>query len=270
MYRKFELKITDYFYNNEINPYLQNGNEIYEDHGSKTKRNLKEFILENKRIDGTAVKEHWFNPIQADIFISHSHNDLNKVKAFAGWLHNKFGLTAFIDSCVWGYCDELLKEIDERYCKNSYNDTYDYKSRNYSTSHVHMMLSIALAQMMDSTESVVFYNTPNSVCWEEELHGIKSNKKKTLSPWIYYELANTKLIGEKMPKREIKHFDNRKAIFEARKNLEVEHDITEYVNDMIELNDKVLEKWDICYQKRNCIVGDECHPLDILYEIIKK
>ena len=98
----------------------------------------------------------------------------------------------------------------------------------------------------------------------------KSNKKKTLSPWIYYELANTKLIGEKMPKREIKHFDNRKAIFEARKNLEVEHDITEYVNDMIELNDKVLEQWDICYQKRNCIVGDEYNPLDILYEIIKK
>ena len=49
----------------------------------------------------------------------------------------------------------------------------------------------------------------------------------------------------------------------------MEHDITEYVNDMIKLNDKVLEQWDICYQKRNCIVGDECHPLDILYEITK-
>ena len=46
------------------------------------------------------------------IFISHSHKDINKVIAFAGWLKTNFGLEAFIDSCSWGYCDELLKIID--------------------------------------------------------------------------------------------------------------------------------------------------------------
>lgn len=270
MYSKFELKISNFFYNDEINPHLCTGNEIYNDHAAKSKRNLKDFILEYKRIDGTAVKEHWFNQIKADVFISHSHDDISKVKAFAGWLYDKFGLKAFIDSCVWGYCDELLNEIDEIYCKNNHNNTYDYKSRNYSTSHVHMMLSIALSQMMNSTESIVFYNTPNSVCWEDELKNIKSNKKKTLSPWIYYELANTKLIEERVPSRQLTHFDNRRFIFETIEKSGMEHDITEYVDEMAKLNDEVLKQWDLCYQEGKHIVGSNYHPLDILYEIIKK
>ena len=129
MYSKFELEISNYFYNKEINTCSQIGNDIYNDHESKTKRNLKEIILTNKRIDGTSLKENWFNQIKADVFISHAHEDINKVKEFAGWLYDKFGLTAFIDSCAWGYCDDLLKEIDERYCKNNHDETYDYKSR---------------------------------------------------------------------------------------------------------------------------------------------
>lgn len=43
----------------------------------------------------------WFPQIKADVFISHSHSDEKLAIIFAGWLYNAFGLTAFIDSCVW-------------------------------------------------------------------------------------------------------------------------------------------------------------------------
>ena len=90
---------------------------------------LKDFILDNGNIDGTSLKEHWFPLISADIFLSHSHKDIEKVKGFAGWLYNEFGLRAFIDSSVWGYCDELLLEIDKKYCFQPKTDTYSSSRR---------------------------------------------------------------------------------------------------------------------------------------------
>lgn len=120
--------------------HVQKGRDIFEATSSKVQKDLKEFILNNGHIGGTALKEHWFPTINADIFLSHSHSDLEKVKGFAGWLFDTFGLTSFIDSCVWGCCDELLQEIDDKYCWQPKNKTYNYKKRNYTTSHVHMML----------------------------------------------------------------------------------------------------------------------------------
>ena len=66
-------------------------------------------------------------------------------------LKDCFGLTAFIDSCIWGHSDKLLKIIDNKYCRNS-DDSYNYTARNFSTSHVHMMLMTALNKMIDKTE----------------------------------------------------------------------------------------------------------------------
>ena len=55
---------------------------------------------------------------------------------------------------------------------------YDYNKRNYSTSHVHMMLSTALTMMMDEAECVIFLNTPNALSTKDIVH-------KTESPWIF-------------------------------------------------------------------------------------
>jgi len=35
----------------------------------------------------------------------------------AGWLNSTFGLEVFIDSCVWGSADGLLKKVDENFAK---------------------------------------------------------------------------------------------------------------------------------------------------------
>ena len=58
--------------------HVQKGRDIFEATSSKVRKDLKEFILNNGHIDGTALKEHWFPTINADIFLSHSHSDLEK------------------------------------------------------------------------------------------------------------------------------------------------------------------------------------------------
>lgn len=44
-----------------------------------------------------------------------------------------------------------------------------------------MMLSAALAEMIDNTERIVFYNTPNSVCLANNLNSIKKQSLKAPS-----------------------------------------------------------------------------------------
>jgi len=132
-------------------------------------RESLESYLEGQIIDGTKLAEHWFPTIKADVFVSHSHNDEEDAVKCAGWLKSEFGLDPFIDSCVWGYADNLLKMIDDKYCRNPGGETYSYEKRNGSTSHVHMMLSGALNAMLDSTECVIFINTRNSITSSESI-----------------------------------------------------------------------------------------------------
>lgn len=109
MYSKFNYSPTDYFYNSTLNDYVTIGNQIFKKHEEEVQDCLSKYISEDGVINGSDLKEHWFTISPKDIFISHSHKDLNKVKAFAGWIHETFGLEAFIDSCSWGYCDNLRK-----------------------------------------------------------------------------------------------------------------------------------------------------------------
>lgn len=241
MYSKFNLSISDYFYNNELNRHLESGKQIYESHEALAKKSLKEFIYDNGYIDGAAMKSNWFQIKNVDIFISHSHKDITKVKAFAGWLYDEFDLTAFIDSCAWGYCDDLLKQIDDEHCKKKEGKTYDYDLRNYTTSHVHMMLSTALTEMIDNTECIMLYNTPNSVSLVDDLQTIKKEKKKvTLSPWIYHELAMTSLARKCEPRRTVLLSEN---VLIHNNNINIEHDVDKYLEEMIPIASEELILW---------------------------
>ena len=152
-----------------------------------------------KNIDGTLqakeIIENWFPLIKADVFLSHSHKDEELIIGLAGWLNDNFGIKSFIDSTVWGYSDELLKAIDNKYCKNESGETYSYEQRNRSTSHVHMMLSTALADMIDQCECVIFVNTQNSFKPADYF----KQEGQTESPWIYSEIAMTRMIRERSP-----------------------------------------------------------------------
>ena len=266
MFAKFNYSPSNYFYQSTLNSYLTKGTELYNKHEKEVKDCLSQYINENGIINGSDLKEHWFSISKKDIFISHSHKDINKVKAFAGWIYETFGLESFIDSCSWGYCDELLKKIDKKYCYNPNSKTYDYDLRNYTTSHVHMMLSTALAEMIDKTECVIFFNTPNSISMGDELTKIKK-REATLSPWIYYELAMITMIKETIPDRKKSILEH--SSFNQRDEFKVEYDVNKFLNALKIIRDEDLLKWQELWS--NCNINPKItHPnaLDELYKIV--
>lgn len=197
MYSRFKLSISS----EDVVDYEKQGERIFEEYRTKIQRNLQQFINEDNVIDGNKLQEEWFSSdCEFDVFLSHSHQNKKLAIQLAGFLHQKLELTTFIDSCLWGYSNDLLLKIDNTYCKNPSGDTYSYEKRNCSTSHVHMMLSIALMTMMDKCEAVFFLNTPESICLGNVVSG-----QETSSPWIYNELSLANIIRTaRKPSKELK------------------------------------------------------------------
>lgn len=178
----------------------QNGGQIDYINNFTQKKIVQEWMdntflgMGGEILDAEKIQADWFPEIDAHVFISHSHADIKLAKNFAGWLYQKFGIVSFIDSCVWGYANDLLRKLDDKYCKDELNNCYDYDQRNLSTANVHMILMIALSKMIEKSECVFFLNTPNSNIGD-------AIKSITLSPWIYGEIEVSRIIKKKVPIR---------------------------------------------------------------------
>ena len=205
MFAKYNLKLRadDLKYNGE---FYETGNKIFNAHKTIVAEDLKPYISPDGSLDASAIEDDWFPGIVADVFISHSHKDECAVIRLAGFLQKSYGITSFIDSTVWGYANDLLKEIDDKYCvqsiKPSGGHTYDYDHRNQSTAHVHMILQGALAKMINKAECLIFVNTPNSLTVRNIGEG-----DMTSSPWIYSEL----LMADTFPARKAEEYRIAKA-----------------------------------------------------------
>ncbi|WP_317973699.1 hypothetical protein [Novosphingobium pituita] len=184
MYKGYNLKLNRH----KLDEYLESGESIFNYRSKKVRCILSDFINKSGRLDASKMTNSWFPDIEANVFISHSHQDRDLAVSLSGYLHYKFGIKSFIDSMVWGHSDKLLKMIDDEYCTNNRGKSYIYQKRNRSTSHVHMMLSVALSQMINRCECLFFVNTPKSI---NSSNVISST---TGSPWIYAEIAMTALI----------------------------------------------------------------------------
>ncbi|KAA0787951.1 hypothetical protein EXW45_05645 [Bacillus wiedmannii] len=237
---------------NQFQDYQQIGDKVFNDAKQNFIRELENHIDEEGNIDGESLQSMWFPQIKSDIFISHSHKDANIAKGLAGWLHEKFGLSVFIDSCVWGYSLELLKQIDEKYCLSEDKKMYDYNKRNYSTSHVHMMLSTALTMMMDEAECVIFLNTPNALSTKDIVH-------KTESPWIFYETVMTRLLRHKNLSEYRQSIIKKSTVFNEQQSLNVKYNVC--LDHLRELHQSELAGWIGAFGNAR---GE--HPLDILYK----
>jgi len=248
--------------NIDFTNWYEKGKKSYQDNTAEINKSLENYLYEGtKTINGNSLENDWFPKMKADVFLSHSHADEKSVIGFAGWLQEKFGLTVFIDSCVWGHSNELMKKIDDKFCRNSDSNTYDYDKRNYSTSHVHMMLSMALSKMMDKAEIVIFVATENSI---QPIS--KTISQTTKSPWIYNELVMTNLIRKKKPNRQIEKSFEKRAYSEAEK-LDVAYDVSEYLNKLIPLKDENLNIWSMQFLQD---YPQQIHPLDYLYAQFKR
>lgn len=194
MYRGFNLEEVKT--ERMIAQFQAKGQALYNKNKDLVLDKFKEFVKSNIYLNGSDIEALFFPQINADVFISHSHKNEDKVIALAGMLHEKFGITSFIDSCLWKSAKDLQKILDEEHSWNDPNDkkTYSYAQVGFSASHAHMMLSVALSKMIDRTECIIFYNTPQAV-----LPYMKGSN--TSSPWIYSEITTTQIINKKIPPR---------------------------------------------------------------------
>ena len=259
MFAGFNVAIED---KEEFYDYYDSGLEIYYKDKIVLVNDLEKYINPDGSLNGKEIENEWFPDIEAQVFLSHSHDDLDFVVSFAGWLYEKFKIKAFIDSCVWENSDSLLRKIDNKYCVSSRNDngdikTYSYKSRNKSTSNVHMILYTALMKMIDRTECLMFMNTPSSLKWSDMVSG----KSTTLSPWIYGELLASKLVRNRSREAHRKLYS--KTLLEHadknQKNLNIEYTID--VKHLIDIKDNDLIK----FAENAGMYKDEFDALDHFY-----
>ena len=222
-------------------PYYEIGKERFELQKTTVQKNLDAFMAGDNILDATKMRDNWFPQVNAHAFISHSHRDANNAIAFAGWLYHHFKIDAFIDSGVWGYCEELQQIIDNEYSRDR-SGGFDYRKRNATAAHIHMMLSTALAMMIDKAECLFFMDTPNSVMPAKDI-------QKTLSPWIYFEIATTQTIQKKAPVRVsvLESAENEREYLERSLNMAYTLDL----NHLQELEKTDLDYWSSGQQLKN-------------------
>lgn len=247
MHRGFNLSVS----HNCFGEYHDDGRADHE-----AQRSYIDSIIDTfKDLDGSIIESrlsaNWFPQIDSEVFISHAHEDSNLAIGLAGFLQLEFGISSFIDSCVWGYYEKLLKLLDDEYCWQERNRTYNYRKRNRSTAHVHMMLSAALVKMINQCECVIFLNTPASISSSDYING-----STTESPWIYTEVVMTSLIQRRAP-ADHRALAKRVAATEA---LRVKYDVD--LSHLASIGEKELQLW----RKRAQGVG-KFQALDILYGI---
>lgn len=262
MYKAFSLSISsnDFKVLGNIDDYYCIGENLFNKDTEVVANDLDKYRSMGNSLSAKDMMDDWFKQIDADIFLSHSHKDEKLVIALAGWLWEKFKLKSFIDSTVWGYSNNLLKSIDDKYCKNS-DGYYNYEKRNYSTTHIHMMLSMSLLSMMDRCECLFFINTPNSFIPSDEL-----DKGDTLSPWIYSEITASSMLRIKEPtNRNVPVCDSLQEGSESYKEKSYQMKFPLNKEHLIDLGISDLNIWD--YRQREC-QGE--YSLDLLYKLTQK
>ena len=248
MYRGFNLKLDDYSLFDNYIPKISK-DYYFQDIWDEVQDNLDDFLDSTNSLDGTAIQDYWFPKIEADIFISHSHRDEDLAIYLACWLEDTFDLKVFIDSQVWGYGDNLIKELYDEYGADN------IKEYNQITSHVHMMLSTALTRMIDKCEAIFFLNTPNSINADDIID-------KTYSPWIYHEIAVTQMIRKRKLRK-----DNNGELKPIQENVNLKYKVS--LEHLYSLDKKNLIKWRKEKEEGGFYASNNCkyrHSLDCLYE----
>ena len=249
MYRGFNLSVEEGLFES----YAEDGQPDSDAQQARVNSLLSSLKDLKGRLIASRLTADWFPNIPCHVFISHAHKDSELAVQLAGFLKYHFKLDSFIDSSVWGYSDDLLRIIDDEYCWQKDSGTYNYQQRNRSTSHVYMMLSTALAKMINQCECAIFLNTPASISSKGYIHG-----DVTESPWIYSEIAMTSLIQMRDPSE---HRVLRKSLVRADEAMQVKYDVD--LGHLTTLSRRELEVW---VNRAKGVKG--VAALDVLYEMI--
>lgn len=277
MYRAFELHLEEDMMSEDwLSRCATYGKNILAEDKTAITKILKDVFV-NGTIDGSALIEKYFPTLRRDVFLSYSHNDQSLAYMVAGMLKIYFDLNTFIDTLFWGSADNLLKEIDNEYCYQATTDTYNYRKRNYSTAHVHTMLTSAIMKTMDQAEIIIFLNTPNSAPNLGKTIKDDGYDESTLSPWIYEEVLLTTMLKEtswEVYRKDLRLDESSMVHFE--KSLSVAYKLPK--EKLIPLTIEDIDNWYQTYKQRKTRKDPygwltqkpwqrEKHPLNILYEL---
>ncbi|MDF1738632.1 MAG: hypothetical protein P1U86_05695 [Verrucomicrobiales bacterium] len=243
--------------------FMEIGRQSEKNASDAVTNSIDRFVRPNGSVDAATMMEDWFPNIAADVFISHCRADKDTALALSGWLKDNFGLSPFIDSCVWNHAHDLIRLLDDKYCQTGVN-TYSYSGSLVTASHVHLMLSTALTKMMDRCECIFFLRTPNSIgskCPEKMVNG---DPTSTYSPWLFHEIAMMKLLR-------IRTKDQHRS---GEKLTELSEGVSKSVSvpsftypaelsGIPTLNRRDLIQWESAMAKT---AVKRIHPLDLLYK----
>ncbi|WQW49399.1 toll/interleukin-1 receptor domain-containing protein [Helicobacter pylori] len=165
----------------ELDRIAQKIRNILKKHGSR-----KDIILNHREL-----QEAFFSPFKpqlknAQVFLSHSHADINKALEVKNYLENQIKCKVFIDSLFWDYKDDVLNKLAK----------YDDISRIEDA--FTLILRESLEYMIKKCPYFVFLQSKNSVSNQ----GLSRNQdllKITHSAWIYEELKIAHSISESRP-----------------------------------------------------------------------
>lgn len=229
------------------------------------KDNLKQLVNASSKLSADEIKELLLPLEQHDIFISHSHRDLELAKGLAGYLETEFGLSCFIDSLYWGNIDDLQEELNKNHLHTDFSNGKKYFNHQGTmevAKHANMILASALTQMIDKCECVFFLNTDNSI-----IKGVDViNQPKTNSPWIYHEVFTTTIIHRRNSKCEDMHenYQIRDSVGSQLPQFIYNLDLT----GMTYLNDDSIDEWCAEYVKvKNMYTNRKLLALKKLYEL---
>ncbi|MGL2629963.1 TIR domain protein [Helicobacter pylori] len=140
---------------------------------------------DNIVLNRNKIKEAFFSPFKpqlktAQVFLSHSHADINKALEVKDYLENQTKRKVFIDSLFWDYKDDVLNELAK------YDDIS--KIKNAFT----LILRESLQDMIEKCPYFVFLKSSNSV-------SNQGLSRITYSAWIYEELKIAHSISESRP-----------------------------------------------------------------------
>lgn len=262
MHNVFNLEVLEDFSGSDFTDDIRRAKTSYSAEKKEIKKKLSNFIF-NGTVYAKELEDEWFPQVDCDIFISHSHKDESLALLLAESLQDAFGLTCFIDSCVWGCANELIEEINDKYSdkeKTADGCIYNHEKCKTATTHVNVMLSIALQKMIDKAEVVFILNTPYSIKKYENI-----DKNITYSPWIYTETICTQII-RKRPLSQYRedHTHLGKSVGDSSASgFNVEYELP--LKTLTRITIHTIIEWEELWKK-----DEKGHPLDVLYKIIKK
>lgn len=251
MYRAFNLKLD----NNLLGSYREDRDK-YEKIKEEFKDNLIRYIDTTEVLSAKKLKQYILPTADYDIFISHSHNDLDLALRLKSFLE-KFKLRVFIDSLYWLNITELQEKLNS-YHYNARTQLFDHATTMRVAEHCNMILASALSEMIDRCECVFFLNTDNSIASSRQV----VDGDTTYSPWIYHEVYTTTIVKQHLDRvRTIIANESLRNSFSQKRDAKlISYDVDLSNMELVDI--EKLRAWSSSVANNATL-----HPLDLLYNI---